>query len=172
MTPDFIKNLVAFFSSERGENLLIGIISSLVATVIAVGFPAVYKWYRTKKGLLTGCWIQLINDGDVIKQDEVTCRQLGYDISGYIKRKEPNDQIQKKWKFIGRIHGEKVFIVFWSLDHRINPDSYGTIQLHVKSDVELRGFYTKAISELDTHRHDQHLSTFKTIPLIWRIRDR
>lgn len=166
---DFIEKLTTFFSSERGENFLIGLIATLAGAFITWGASVAYKWYRSTKSLLTGTWLQIINDEGIEKQDEVFCRQVGDNLSGTIKRTQPDDQSQKRWKFIGRIHGEKVFIIFWSANPRVNPDSYGTIQFHVKSDVELHGLYVKAVNEPVPQDHEQHLSTFRTISIIWKI---
>jgi uncharacterized membrane protein YqaE (UPF0057 family) len=164
---DLIENLRVFLHSQMGENFIINLICTFLGAFILWAVSAGYTWYRSKNGLLSGTWHQISKNEDIEKQDEVICRQVGDYISGSIKRKLPDDQTQKKWKFIGRIHGEKVFVIFWSTNPIANPDSYGTIQLHV-GDVELQGLYIKAFNEPVTQNPAQHLSTFRTVSLVWK----
>lgn len=120
-----------------------GIIGVLVGVLAQEGF----LYLRSRRGILTGTWSQIIDaqKGEPFKHDLLRCRHFGSDLRGTIERIEPKDQDYKRWTFRGKRIGNLVFVTFWTSDQVKNPASYGTIQLNVINENDLRGFYVKLI---------------------------
>jgi hypothetical protein len=140
-----------------GTSLLGGVVGFLLKEIIA--------YVKGRKGPLTGVWEQTISEGTITKRDYVKCRQIGDNLKGKIERKEPIDQVSKKWKFQAQIRGSMLFGIFWATDLKRNPGSYGTLQLHMMNQSKLEGFYVKTTTTLEGSKIIVQL---KKIPFSWQ----
>jgi hypothetical protein len=124
-----------------------GIVGGIIGVFIGVLAQQAFQYIRSRRGILTGSWSQIIDaqKGEPFKRDLVRCRHSGSELRGTIERIEPKDQSYKRWTFRGKNIGNLVFVTFWTGDQVKNPGSYGTIQLNVINENDLRGFYVKLI---------------------------
>jgi len=122
-----------------------GIGGGIIGVFVGLLAQEAFKYLRSRRGILTGTWSQIIEPqkGEPFKRDLVRCHHIGSDLRGTIERIEPNDQ--KRWMFQGKRIGNLVFVTFWRSNQLRNPGSYGTIQLNVINENDLRGFYVKLI---------------------------
>ena len=93
--------------------------------------------------LLTGTWTDRIYDpeGEVIKSDVITLRQVGEEIAGNIRREYPVDQSYRKWEIAGKLVGEDFIAIFWSDNPEIT--SHGCWHLKRENDSLYIGYYLK-----------------------------
>ena len=96
--------------------------------------------------LITGTWTDRIYDpdGDVVKSDVITLRQVGQEIAGNIRREYPADQTHRRWEISGKIIGKDFIAIFWSN----NPEiiSHGCWSLRRETDSLYCGYYMKTDS--------------------------
>ncbi|MGD8352569.1 MAG: hypothetical protein PVJ01_00265 [Pseudomonadota bacterium] len=93
--------------------------------------------------LLTGTWEDRIYDpeGEVIKSDIITLRQVGEEIAGTIRREYPAEQAHRKWEISGKVVGKDFIAIFWSENPEIT--SHGCWHLHRENDSLFTGYYMK-----------------------------
>jgi hypothetical protein len=93
--------------------------------------------------LITGTWEDRIYDseGEVIKSDVITLRQVGQEIAGNIRREYPAEQGHRRWEIAGKLIGEDFIAIFWSE----NPEiiSHGCWQLRRENESLYTGYYLK-----------------------------
>ncbi|OGP66106.1 MAG: hypothetical protein A2169_15890 [Deltaproteobacteria bacterium RBG_13_47_9] len=151
------------------EVVLWGIIGSVIGALLVLLVDRTLAYIREERGPFTGDWDQLIpaQKDQPAKHDIVHCRNNGSKLSGDIERVEPTGQSYKKWRFEGKREGALVFLLFWSTDRERNPDSYGTIQLHMVGKNHWHGFYVKLIVTSDHLKFTGGLEQFE---LEWKFR--
>jgi hypothetical protein len=93
--------------------------------------------------LITGTWTDRIYDpeGEVIKSDVITLRQVGLEIAGNIRREYPVDQAHRKWEIAGKLIDKDFIAIFWSDNPEIT--SHGCWQLRREDDSLYSGYYMK-----------------------------
>jgi hypothetical protein len=143
-------------------DFLWGIGGGIIGVVVGMLTQEVFLYFRSRRGILTGTWSQIIDaqKGELFKRDLVKCLHFGSDIKGTIKRIEPECQNYKRWKFRGKRIGNLVFVTFWTDDQINNPLSYGTIQLNVIDENDLRGFYARLVVTLGQKQFSGELEDF------------
>jgi hypothetical protein len=135
--------------------------------VVVLAVQELIGWWKARPGVLTGEWKQHIptEHGEPEKVDQVTCKHIGKNLSGHIKRIQPPDQTSKEWYFSGQIRGPLVFMTFWATDAATNPGSYGTIQLNMIDDNTFKGFYVKLIV---TTKNERFTGQLRQCHLEWK----
>jgi len=91
-------------------------------------------------------WAQLApNDDEPEKLDLVELQVKGEDLVADIRRCQPQDQSERRWKFVGKIRGSFLFGMFYTTTPDINALSYGTIQLRREDPAATvwSGFYVR-----------------------------
>ena len=123
------------------------IVSSIIGGISVLLFQQGLAYFQARRGFLTGEWEQLIFDidGKVEKRDRITIHHAGDTFKGLVRRLEPIDQSYRSWHLLGRIEGNMIFCIYWSTNFRLNPGSYGTIQLHMINHWDFTGFYVKLV---------------------------
>ena len=93
--------------------------------------------------LITGTWEDRIYDpeGEVIKSDIITLRQVGEEIAGNIRREFPTEQAHRKWEISGKVVGKDFIAIFWSDNPEIT--SHGCWHLRRQNDSLFSGYYMK-----------------------------
>jgi hypothetical protein len=93
--------------------------------------------------LITGTWVNRIYDpdGEVVKSDVITLRQVGEEIAGNIHREFPAEQTHRKWEISGKLVGKDFIAIFWSDNPEIT--SHGCWHLRRDSDSRFTGYYMK-----------------------------
>jgi hypothetical protein len=146
------------------------IVGSVIATVTGVSYRCLVDYIKSRRGVLTGSWIQRIpaQKGQPAKMDRVNCRHIGSCFTGDIQRVEPSEQKHKQWQFSGQLRGSLVFMTFWTTDLARNPGSYGTIQLNMIDDAHLWGFYVKRVVASNVDRDKwQFTEGFEQFEIDW-----
>jgi hypothetical protein len=102
---------------------------------------------RSRRGEMGGDWWQRIppQSGEPAKLDWVHCSHGGENLDGFVHRILPIEQQEKEWNFRGKKKESFVFTTFWTRSEKVNPESYGTIQLTRSSRTSFDGFYMKSI---------------------------
>lgn len=92
---------------------------------------------------ITGTWENRIYDpeGEVVKSDIVTIRQVGEEIAGNIRREHPPEQAHRKWELSGKVIGKDFIAIFWSDNPEIT--SHGCWHLRQQNDSLYSGYYFK-----------------------------
>lgn len=127
--------------------IITGVIGSLIAALLGFFGREIWLWHQGRKGALKGKWQQVIEDGRH-REDIVTCRHTGNTLRGKIKRVSPEAEHDKRWRFYGRKKDNFVYLLFWNLDDTKNPESTGTMQLHIAADGQrMEGFYVKSVTD-------------------------
>ncbi len=126
--------------SDFGQRLAI----ALAAMVVGFLLKELWTAIRSRRGPLTGKWVQLIYDdgGQIVKTDSVECSHFGEEVKGKVHRREPKDERHKRWGFRGKFRGDLFFGIFWTINEQRNPRSYGTYQLF-RVGTQLEGFYVR-----------------------------
>lgn len=147
---------------EFAQRLVIG----LVAVVVGFVLRELWTALQSRRGSLTGTWEQLIYDdaGQVEKRDIVNCKHYGEEVSGIVRRRSPEADQYKEWRFRGKFRGVLFFGIFWTTDERRNPRSYGTYQLY-RSGENLEGFYVRLRTDSSQARFSEVL---KPITCEWK----
>ena len=93
--------------------------------------------------LITGTWEDRIYnpDGEVVKSDVITLRQVGQEIAGNIRREYPAEQSHRRWEISGKVIGKDFIAVFWSDNPEIT--SHGCWSLRRETDSLYSGYYMK-----------------------------
>lgn len=93
--------------------------------------------------LITGTWEGRIYDpeGEVIKSDVITLRQVGQEIAGNIRREYPAEQTHRRWEIAGKLIGKDFIAIFWSDNREII--SHGCWHVRRESDSLYTGYYLK-----------------------------
>ncbi len=93
--------------------------------------------------LITGTWEDRIYnpEGEVIKSDVITLRQVGQEIAGNIHRENPIDQSHRRWEIAGKVIDKDFIAIFWS----DNPETTSNGCWHVRreNDSLYSGYYMK-----------------------------
>lgn len=149
---------------------LFGIVGSLLGALLVLAVQEMIGRARSRKGVFSGEWEELIlaQHGEAEKHDQVTCKHVGNTVSGSIRRQHPTDQTHKNWRFQGHVRGSLIFVTFWATDAAKNPGSYGTIQLHMINEKQLKGFYVKLIV---TASQDKFTGELKQVHVEWLRRN-
>jgi hypothetical protein len=110
-----------------------------------------------------GDWWQRIpsQKGEPEKLDWVHCSHGGENLDGFVHRILPIDQQEKVWNFRGKKKELFVFTTFWTRSEKVNPGSYGTIQLMKSSHNRFDGFYMKSIPKKTGGGTSLHLEHFE-----------
>ena len=130
----------------------ISIISAIVGALAGLFFKELVDFLKSRDSELSGEWIEVIDaqNGEVAKKDKVESRHFGNRLKGSIKRIEPPSENYKTWTFEGYYLDDLFFGIFQTTDKRLNPGSYGTLQLRrviFKGEIILEGFYVKSDSQ-------------------------
>lgn len=145
----------------------IGIIGNLIAALIGFFGREIWRWRKGRKGPLKGKWRQIIEEGRH-REDLVVCRHVGDELTGSIRRGSPEEEHDRRWKFYGRKKDNFVYLLFWNLDDTKNPESSGTIQLHVSVDGKrMEGFYVKSVTKPQTDP-EALVRKLATTHLVWQ----
>lgn len=91
-------------------------------------------------------WAQLAANGDEPeKLDLVEMQVSGEDLIADIRRCNPEEQSERRWKFAGKVRGSFLFGMFYTTTPDINALSYGTIQLRREDPAATvwSGFYVR-----------------------------
>jgi hypothetical protein len=149
------------------NNIFWAIIGSIVGAIVVLILEQFLNFLKSRNRDYSGRWEQVIYDenGKIVKKDEVACRQIGDSLSGEIHRFDPSEQNSKKWKFKGKIKGNFFFGMFWAIDVRTNPKSYGTLQLYITNANLMKGFYVKLQDVPDETKFSQEL---KQVRFEWK----
>lgn len=93
--------------------------------------------------LITGTWVNRIYDpdGEVVKADVITLRQVGQEITGNIRREFPAEQTHRRWELAGKLIGKDFIAIFWSDNSEIT--SHGCWHLGRENDSLFKGYYMK-----------------------------
>jgi hypothetical protein len=93
--------------------------------------------------LITGTWEDSIYDpdGEVVKSDVITLRQVGQEIAGNIRREYPAGQSHRKWEISGKVIGKDFIAIFWSDNSEIT--SHGCWNLRRENESLFSGYYMK-----------------------------
>jgi hypothetical protein len=140
---------------------------ALVGIALTWGFDAIRAIWLGRRGPMRGIWWQSIPvfDDQPQKLDKVKCRHTGNSVSAGIRRTEPDYEVNRAWKFEGRIQGNLLYGIFFS--HNASDLSYGTIQLH-KHD-ELGTVWKGTYSRLRLRSQEESwIEYLPHIPLEWR----
>jgi len=119
------------------------IIASLLGALLVLAIQESVKYLKSRKGPLTGDWLQTFTDSQTDKQDLVHCRHIGDRLEGTIERLKPADQTYKRWRFEARKRNAMIFGTYWAIDRKNNDGSHGTIQHYLITNSRLEGFYVK-----------------------------
>ncbi len=92
---------------------------------------------------ITGTWEDRIYDpeGEVVKSDIITIRQVGEEIAGNIRREHPPEQAHRKWEISGKVIGKDFIAIFWSDNPEIT--SHGCWHLRREHEDLYSGYYMK-----------------------------
>ena len=92
---------------------------------------------------ITGTWEDRIYDpeGEVVKSDIITLRQVGEEIAGSIRREYPVEQAHRRWEISGKVLGKDFIAIFWSENPEIT--SHGCWHLRRRSESLFTGYYLK-----------------------------
>jgi hypothetical protein len=93
--------------------------------------------------LITGTWESRIYDpeGEVIKSDVITLRQVGQEMARNIRRESPAEQAHRIWELAGKVIGKDFIAIFWSDDPEIT--SHGCWHVRRENDSLFSGYYMK-----------------------------
>jgi hypothetical protein len=124
-----------------------GIVGSILGAIAVLLLQQALSYFKARRGFHTGEWEQVIYDADgkAEKRDRVTIHHEGETFKGLMRRLEPVDQSFRSWHLLGRIESNMIFCIYWSTNFRVNPGSYGTIQLHMINHWDFTGFYVKLV---------------------------
>jgi hypothetical protein len=106
---------------------------------------AVQAW-GNPDGLAGRWWAQLAaHSGEAPKIDVVELRVDGEDLTAEIRRAEPREQTDRRWRFVGKVRGSLIFGMFYTVTPDVNALSYGTIQLRREDPAATKwsGFYVR-----------------------------
>jgi len=129
------------------SEFLISVISSIVGAAFVFLAQFLYRFINERYAPFTGLWENHIYNekGEIIKRDLIKVKQRGEILHGVISRFEPEDQIHRQWKMIGRIRGQDFFAIFWSIDPGVY--SYGSWYVRQRGDYHFEGYYLKFVEE-------------------------
>lgn len=134
-------------------NELVPFVSDIAVAVVAYFITCVlhnlYRYFKTRRGALTGEWRGEILDssGKTVKTDIYNIKHTDDKLYGSIKRMLPENLNYRKWNFYGKIRGKDFFAIFWSQD--LSTESYGCWYLHRTSDTKFDGAYLKFDEQYD-----------------------
>jgi hypothetical protein len=96
---------------------------------------------------LAGTWWARLapHAGEPGKLDRVELQVSGEDLVADIRRVQPVDQSDRRWRFAGKVRGSFLFGMFYTTTPDINALSYGTIQLRRQDPAATvwSGFYIR-----------------------------
>ncbi len=152
--------------------ILISLLFFLVGFLLALVLPLGKKYIQrlTNRGNLSGTWYQLIppSGNEPKKMDLIECIHEGDTLTGKIKRLEPQDQRFKSWEFTIKVRQNFAFGFFWADNVRVNPGSYGTLQLNMLNETHLQGFYVKLIAAPMLQEDTRFSEELHRTPLQWK----
>lgn len=148
-------------------DLLIKVIAGVIVAALCFLARTYYLRWRNKRGILTGRWKQLIKE-PYYREDIVECNHSNDNtIKGKIERLLPESENSKAWKFRGRKKDGFIFMTFWNVNDSLNPESSGTIQLHMHDASHLEGFYVKSVTKPDSKKIDTIVKEMEITHLSW-----
>lgn len=105
----------------------------------------VQSWGNTEA--LAGRWWAILatHHDEPEKLDLVELQVKGEDLVAEIRRCQPDNQQQRRWRLVGKVRGSFLFGMFYTTTPDVNALSYGTIQLR-REDVAATvwsGFYVR-----------------------------
>ena len=139
-----------------GRSLIIGVIGSLLATLIVFLLKKLYGHRKINKSRYSGYWSTEIYengyDGEKIPPTKTDYLLLKHDkktdeFKGAISRYLPDEQKYRNWVFKGVFTKDTMLLVFWSKE---DISSYGVEYLIMTDDFEYRGYYLKRDKEKGT----------------------
>jgi len=106
-------------------DIFINIIAGLIGAIVTFIAQRLYKGFTEKSSPLTGIWEACIYDknGCVVKTDTVEIKQRGENIYGQIARVAPYKEINREWRFEGKVKDRQMITLFWSKSDGVQ--SYG-----------------------------------------------
>lgn len=125
------------------ENFILGVIASLIATLIGYIIKKVIIYFQNKSGIC-GNWNSIIYDdnGNVIKRDEIVLKhnkKTGR-VYGTMTRNFPYEQIHRKWTFEGILNGD-VLVACVRSQETVNSVCSGCFKL--MDDCLFAGYYLR-----------------------------
>jgi len=153
---------------------LTDLLLNIAADLIVMAGQRVHLGIREENRIFVGKWYGLIfadDDGEqqhtLIKWDEVECHQRGNHVWATCTRKyaatDSERELQRSWKFEGRLRGEALFGHFWNTVE--GDPSCGAIVLHLERVGRWLGCYTRF--QITAHAMTVN-SERRTVPYRWQ----
>jgi len=126
--------------------LILGILIGVILTFI-IKYLSNNLFQQNEE--MSGVWFEILHAYDGLNErwDKLIIEQRGNRLKGAISRISPSPESDRKWEFVGYIHGLYIVGIYYIINTNEDSTSYGTIILKrdttVRNEAVWRGRYTR-----------------------------
>jgi hypothetical protein len=155
------------------QALLLVLLGGILGVLLSPTEDFLKTWIQSRGGELTGEWLQEIPAAyhkkfERVDHLSIRHRSLSGRITAVSHRTQPAQEAGRKWKVLGYLRGDEVFLLFWPTGKKYDGSSYGVAVMHrcpPGDEHDWRGAYIRPGTDVGRLVGSSNL---ERIPVTWK----